>query len=78
VTQLTRMTQPGFNADIGMSFGAAKCAHVGIRMYDSDGIAFPSANLIRSLSYDETYKYLGIFENFDIQLIMKHLEESDC
>ena len=58
-----------FSSDIGMSFGIAKCAHVGIRrgkVYNSDGISLPSDDLIKSLSYNETYKYLGIFENFDI------------
>ena len=48
-----------FNSDIGMFFVAAKCAHVGIRrgkMYASNGIALPSGDLIRSLSYNETCK----------------------
>ena len=55
-----------FSADIGMSFGIGKCSHIGIRrgnIYESDGVELPSGEVIRSLSYDETYKYLGVMEN---------------
>ena len=53
-----------FSSDIHMSFGVTKCAYVGIQrgsMHASDGITLPSGNLIISLSYGETYKYLGVF-----------------
>ena len=47
-----------FSADIGMSFGIGKCAHIGIRrgnVSESDGVELPSGDVIRSLSYGETY-----------------------
>jgi len=56
-----------FSSNIDMQFGIAKCAHVGIqrdRIYASGGIALPSGDVIKSLSFDETYKYFGGFENF--------------
>ena len=59
-----------FSADIGMSFGIiGKCAHIGIRrgnVYESDGVKLPSWDVIRSLSYGETYKYLGVMESCNI------------
>ena len=58
-----------FSADIGMSFGIGKCAHIGIRrgnVSESDGVELPSGDVIRSLSYGETYKYLGVMESCNI------------
>ena len=46
------------SADIGMSFGLGKCTHIGIRrdnVYELDEAELPSGDVIRSLSYGETY-----------------------
>ena len=58
-----------FSVDIGMSFGIGKYAHIGIRrgnIYESNGVELPSRDVIRSLSYGQTYKYLGVKESCDI------------
>ena len=58
-----------FSVDIGMSFGIGKCAHIGIRrgnVSESDGVKLPSGDVIRSLSYGETYKYLDVMESCSI------------
>ena len=52
-----------------MSFGVTKCAHIGMRrgtIYMCDGVVLPSGDVIRSLTYNETYKYLGVLESCDI------------
>ena len=58
------------SSDIGMSFCAAKCAHLGLKrdkIYSTDGITLPDGLSLRSLAYGETYKYLGVLQNSDIQ-----------
>ena len=58
-----------FSADIGMSFRTGQCAHIGIRrgnVYELDWVELPSGDVTRSLSYGETYKYLGVMENCNI------------
>ena len=58
-----------FSSDIGMSFGVTKCAYVGIQrdsLHATVGITLPPGDLIGSQSFGEIYKYLGVFESFDI------------
>ena len=58
-----------FSVDIGMSFEISKCTHIGIRrgnVSESDGVELPSGDVIRNLSYGETYKYLGVMESCNI------------
>ena len=51
--------------DIGMEFGIEKCALLVMksgRRYLTDGIELPNRDKIRTLTENETYKYLGILE----------------
>ena len=53
-----------------MCFGLDKCAHLSLcrgKVVASDDIVLPDGQLIKSLSYDETYKYLGVLECEDIK-----------
>jgi len=53
-----------------MSFGLEKCAHLSLRrgkVVASDEIVLPDGQLIKSLSHDDTYKYLGVLECDDIK-----------
>ena len=50
-----------FSSDIGMSFGLEKCAHLSLhrgKVVASDEIVLPDGQSIKSLSHDDTYKYL--------------------
>jgi len=49
-----------FSSDFGMTFCAAKCAHLGLKrgrpsIYSTEGIDLPDSLSLRSLAYGETY-----------------------
>ena len=51
--------------DVGMEFGIEKCALLVMKSgkrYLTDGIELPNQDKIRTLTENETYKYLGIME----------------
>jgi len=55
-----------FSSDIGMSFGIAKCAHLGIHrgsIKSLEGTILQIGDCMTSLRHGETYKYLGVLEN---------------
>ena len=54
-----------FSEDIGMEFGAEKCAMLVMekgKIVKSFGIELPDGKVIKSLQEGESYKYLGILE----------------
>ena len=54
-----------YSQDIGMEFGIEKCALLvrkSGKRHLTDGIELPNQDKIRTLSENETYKYLGILE----------------
>lgn len=59
-----------FSADIGMTLGVEKCAAVTVRrgkIVDEGDLRMRDGTEIKSLSNEETYKYLGIQQTFDIR-----------
>ena len=52
-----------FSNDISIEFGLDKCATLAItkKVTKTEGMNLPNNN-IKELNLDETYKYLGIFE----------------
>jgi len=69
ITSLVRSVEL-FSSDIGMSFCVAKCAHLGLKrgkIYSTEGIYLPDGMLLRSLTFGETYKYLGVLQSSDVE-----------
>ena len=60
------------NQDIGMEFGIEKCALLVMKSgkrHLTDGIELPNQDKIRTLAENETYKYLGILEAYNIKQV---------
>ena len=54
-----------FSQDIGMEFGIEKCSLLDMKtgkQHLTDGIELPNQDKIRTLTENETYKYLGILK----------------
>ena len=54
-----------YSRDIGMGFGIEKCTVLVMnsgKRHLTDGIELPNQDKIRTLTENETYKYLGILE----------------
>lgn len=54
-----------FSKDIGMEFGIDKCAVLTMKrgkLVESHGVVLPNGEVMKGLSEDESYKYLGILE----------------
>ena len=61
-----------YNQDIGMEFGIEKCAMLIMKSgkrHLNDGMEPPNQEKIRTLGENETYKYLGIFEDDTIKQV---------
>ncbi|RVE41550.1 hypothetical protein evm_013800, partial [Chilo suppressalis] len=66
--ELLKVTET-FSKDINMEFGVDKCAVMHVKrgeIVESDGLQLSDSINIRSLSADETYKYLGMSEGLGI------------
>ena len=67
-----------FAEDIRMSFGLNKCNCVSLhreKLVETEDVSLPSGEVIRQLSPDSVYCYLGIFEadNFKTRMIKEKL-----
>ena len=54
-----------YSQDIGMEFGMEKCTMLvmkSVKRHLTDGMELPNQDKIRTLTENETYKYLGILE----------------
>ena len=61
-----------YSQDIGMEFGIEKCALLIMKsgkQHLTDGIELPNQDKIRTLTENETYKYLGILEADSIKQV---------